>query len=1349
MLRRAPSRPPLPHTGIGAGEVLLGSAERTSLLSTGGTPTTASSTDSLYEFDDGSESEDMDGGYYPDTDVTFNGGYNSSTGAPYSIRLIRVQGPDQTHHPAMPEATQWRKASVVSTRREADNSPLLETRGVSPPPNEKKRRANPQKKAEHEAYARSHTSTPLLINDHQAMGLVDTGAEMSVITSGYLQRQGLHRRMKKGGALRLSAADSRIPLDVEGVVELRVTYGSKAPFLHTFAVMDNVNDPRTDVLLGMDILVQMGIRIGGLQMHFPASASIGDTKLSSPEGRGGRPDQGDSTADAKHEYDMYAHDDEMSSAGAYTSTLFSREDQMDTDTLQLILRGIRKALNENEGLSAGFCTHEKSVIYLDTGDAPPVYRRQYPVPRKMLEALYAQVEKWLISGVIEHAEHDSPWNMPLLAVPKRNAAGEIVGIRVCIDARGINLVLQSVEMAIPRIRDLFSSLEGFVIASALDLAAGYNQFEVHVPDRKKLTFTVPGTGKRYSFAGAPFGLKMLTHRFQNVMEMIFMDMRDFVAIYVDDIIVFSRSVEEHVGHLDRVIRRLTSYHLRLKPEKCHFAFRRLRVLGHVLSGTTRAIDHEKLSCLMTYPVPTSGKQVQAFLGFTNYLREYVPLYARLAAPLDKLRQMKRIPPTAWTDECQAAFDGLRTILSQAPVLEFPDERYPYVVATDASQNGIAAVLFQQYGEPPRKHYITFVSRSLTKGQRNYSACRRELLAIIFAFQRLREYLFGYKFELWTDARALTFLHTQKQANYMMQGWMDVLWEYDFSIVHLPGLDNVLADSLSRAFPPHARSRRGRLTLGEGEDGLDTPTVSKTIKAIHLEQEEKVKYTPAQLTSFIKERTGKRLPSPEEQKSLMTQRHLTNHRGHEDLFKKLWADGVYWPTMRADCVNTVASCRDCLRYNIVRRGFHPSKSIHAKYPMDHVCIDLFGPLRTTPRGMNFVLLVTDVATRYTILTAIPNKRAATIARAMWGIITTFGPPKIVQSDNGSEFKNSTMGALTELMGIDSRLTAPYKPQANGLAERHVRSAKDALKKLTSGNLSNWDLFLSSAQMALNTSYQSATKSTPHALMFARPANPLQDYSSVQDRLLTTEELKQRLHEVVCTVYESMDKAAQQRFTARRKALDERRKVKSKPLPVNTIVMLVDQNKGSKMEPHYVGPYRVCKADRNNAYSLISSDGSLLGRKVPFSQMKVVSFPDAGGEAKGEDTEWGFVPDGQFLVDKIMDHKGREGRRQFLIRWKGFDASHDTWEPEGNIHDVKCKGDYWARRAQQQDAKAAKRPRRREAPADANGHRRMKDESEGPPRAAVPRISPAPRAAVVPQGGLRRGTRIRTPKVREDW
>ena len=235
-----------------------------------------------------------------------------------------------------------------------------------------------------------------------------------------------------------------------------------------------------------------------------------------------------------------------------------------------------------------------------------------------------------------------------------------------------------------------------------------------------------------------------------------------------------------------------------------------------------------------------------------------------------------------------------------------------------------------------------------------------------------------------------------------------------------------------------------------------------------------------------------------------------HQGSEQLFKKLFDDGYFWYTMKKDCNDLVATCKKCLAFNVAQSGFHPLSPVTAKLPFDHVAIDLFGPLPASSAGYTFGLVLTDIATRFVCLAPLKDKTAESVAHSLFPWFCTFGFPKIIQSDNGTEFVNAVVKRLVDKTGIEQRKVTPYHPEGNGAAERHVGLTKTLMFKLASGDLTQWERLLPAVQYGLNARISARHKSTPFSLMFGRKLNALTDYTGTTSDLLSEDELVSTEH-----------------------------------------------------------------------------------------------------------------------------------------------------------------------------------------------------------------------------------------------
>ena len=267
---------------------------------------------------------------------------------------------------------------------------------------------------------------------------------------------------------------------------------------------------------------------------------------------------------------------------------------------------------------------------------------------------------------------------------------------------------------------------------------------------------------------------------------------------------------------------------------------------------------------------------------------------------------------------------------------------------------------------------------------------------------------------------------------MMTTWLDTLLSYTFTIVHRPGILNVLPDHLSRLFPPSFREGRK----------VDKSTL---INKVHINP----------MVIAQQDFLDLKIPEIDEQPLLLHKKHLLGHFGADAMVNAIHEDGVTWPTMKKEAVELVQQCIDCQRFNITRQGFHPLKSIHVELPGDHWAIDLVGPFPTSYNTNHYLLVMVDIATRFVLLRAIPDKKATTIAEYLFKSFCDFGFTKIIQSDNGTEFVNKVIKAMAEIARIDHRLITPYHPRANGIAERYVQTATRAIRKQLHGVKKSWD------------------------------------------------------------------------------------------------------------------------------------------------------------------------------------------------------------------------------------------------------------------------------------------------------
>ncbi|GBG88920.1 hypothetical protein CBR_g48532 [Chara braunii] len=405
-------------------------------------------------------------------------------------------------------------------------------------------------------------------------------------------------------------------------------------------------------------------------------------------------------------------------------------------------------------------------------------------PRE-LEELPKQLDELLEKGWIRPSS--SPFGTPVLFVPKKE--GEL---RMCIDYRGLNAITVKNAEPLPRIDDLLDRVQGCKYFSKIDLKFGYHQIEVHPDDQYKTAFRT--RYGHYEFIVMPFGLTNAPATFQRCMNDLFRPWLDrFVVVYLDDILVFSKTLEEHQGHLRQVLEKLREANFKINAKKCEWAKTQVLYLGHVLDGDDIKLEDSKIAAIRDWPTPRTLTELRSFLGLANYYRKFVRNFSTIAAPLRRLLRKETI--WKWDKDCTSAMKKLKQALIEYPVLKVADPSLPFVVTTDASRYGIGAVLKQDDGHGYRP--VEFMSARMPSEKVVTSTYERELYALRQALEHWKHYLLGRHFKIYSDHETLRWLKTQAKMTPKLTRWAAEIDQYSFELKPVKGKYNVVADALSR------------------------------------------------------------------------------------------------------------------------------------------------------------------------------------------------------------------------------------------------------------------------------------------------------------------------------------------------------------------------------------------------------------------------------------------------------------------------------------------------------------------------------------------------------------------------
>lgn len=760
-------------------------------------------------------------------------------------------------------------------------------------------------------------------------------------------------------------------------------------------------------------------------------------------------------------------------------------------------------------------------ISIDTQNHPPIKQKPYRLPLAHRALMDDHIKEMLDAGIIKRS--NSPWLSPVIIVPKKDGSK-----RVCIDFRKINAVTIMPAPSIPSTEDIFYSLGKSKFRSCLDLKSGFWQVPIREEDKEKTAFS---TGDQlFQMEVMPFGLCSAPSYFQNLMNKVLGDVRQFALAFIDDIIVFSNTFEEHLEHLEIVFDRLRKANLKLKISKCDFLRENLNYLGHVISNEGISVDPEKVKVVEGMRAPATVREVRSYLGMTSYYRKYVPEFSKIARPLTALT--RKHAKFKWTKEAQEAFETLKQCLVKAPILAFPDISAPFQLYTDASQYALGAVLMQEIeGE---KKVIQYVSHQFTVAQQKWPTIEREAFAIIYSLQKLRPIVLGTQLTVFTDHKPLKHLFTSEMKNPRIQRWAIMLGEFGCNIEYISGPKNVTADTLSRL---HNTAIAKDLPDNEHMDwkgelhAVDITTVHDTQQSQDKSQidfqhfdpttlpelqrsDEELKViiealdanNPAGNTQFDKyclqdgilyhvsagtktrPHTRLQLVLPQVCRKLVLQQlhdgYFGGHLGIEKTTDKI-QKSYFWPNMLKEIKNYVLTCEIC-NCKKLRKERRPLMEMPMpRYPMDIVGIDTCGPYPISSLGNQYVCTIVDHFSGWPEAFAIPNKAANTIAKLLLEeFIPRHGCPRLIISDQGTEYCNAVIDTVTAELGIARIHTSSYHACSNGKVERFHKVMNEMIAKKISEDQELWDTVLDSCLAAYRTSKQESTNYSPFFIMYGR-------------------------------------------------------------------------------------------------------------------------------------------------------------------------------------------------------------------------------------------------------------------------
>ena len=724
----------------------------------------------------------------------------------------------------------------------------------------------------------------------------------------------------------------------------------------------------------------------------------------------------------------------------------------------------------------------------------PIRQSVRQQPRALQDAIDSEVQQMLQNGVIQPSF--SPWSSPVVMVKKKDGSW-----RFCVDYRKLNSLTHRDAYPLPRIDSTLDTLAGSQLFTTLDLASGYWQVEMEPADKQKTAFST--TKGHFEFNVMPFGLTNAPPTFQRLMECVLAGLSGaHCLVYLDDIIVFSTTFEEHLKRLTSVLDRLRTAGLKLKSRKCHFAKKQITYLGHVISPQGVEPDEKKLAAVTAYPTPQNSKEVKQFMGLSNYYRRFISNYAQIAEPLHRLLR-KSSKSFNWTPECEASFHTLKAKLTSPPILAFPNFANPFIVSTDASDKAIGGVLSQLHDGQDR--VLAYWSRQLSKAERNYSTIEREALAAVGAIKEFYPYLYGFPFKLITDHNPLTSLKDIKDTGGRLARWLLFLQQFNFTVEYKKGTQHSNADTLSRRPPDHPEIAmvKACTSINDLEFLAKAQMEDSQLSTLKLQlQKGTVAHDcpPALRKCFLQDGlicrpykdsttqlayTQLVIPAPLKSMVLQQVHNQMGHLGAKKTFERV-RTRYYWPGYEQDTAQWTKQCEQCQRRNPPQpTPVAPLGTIVATRPFQKLSWDIMGPLPTSSQGNKYILVITDLFTKWVEAFPLKDTTATTLATIMLNeVVCRYGVPSVLHSDQGANLCSSVVYSLCELLGIATTKTSAYHPEGNGQVERFNRTLESILAKTVDTNQDDWDSQLPKALFSYRTAVHESTGFTPFHLTFAR-------------------------------------------------------------------------------------------------------------------------------------------------------------------------------------------------------------------------------------------------------------------------
>ena len=953
-------------------------------------------------------------------------------------------------------------------------------------------------------------------------------------------------------------------------------------------------------------------------------------------------------------------------------------------------------------------------IKLVEGTTPP-FGPIYPLNEKELQVLREYIKKQMAAGKIRLSK--SPAGSPILFTPKADGT-----LRLCVDYRGLNKITVKDRTPLPLMTELREQVAKAKVFTKLDLRHGYNLIRIAKGDEWKTAFrTKYGL---FEYLVMPFGLCNAPASFQAMINEVLRELLDEgVIVYIDDILIYSETEEEHVLLVKKVLEKLKKANLCVAINKSHFHVKEVDYLGYIISDKGISLSPEKVKSVRNWNppnpnAPSAVKWAQEFLGFANFYRRFIEGFSKIAKPLTDLT--KKDIRFEWSDSCQEAFETLKNKFTEAPILVHYLSDRPTVIETDASDYALGAVL-SQVCDDKRLHPVAFHSRKFKTAEVNYDIHDKEMLAIVVALKEWEHMLKSCQeeFTVYTDHKNLEYFATTKVLSRRQARWAEFLAEFWFKVVYRPGHLNTKADVLSRrrdyadeegAEAPRSLLKPGQWVAGARSGDADRQWVvvdsakiaSTKVYTLPGTFQEKLKEAAGRDPEWVatakaaKEGSDTVAPGFEEKDGvllyenryvipndsalklkIMAECHDSKVAGHFGQFKTIerLKQNFFWSKMDDEVRDYVRSCDVCQRDKISRRKkyglLQPLEIPHQ--PWKSISMDFITGLPES-NGFTQIWVVVDRLTKMAhFIPMVTGKEspardlALTFAREVWRL---HGLPADIVSDRGSVFISSFWKELLEHLGVELNLSTAFHPQTDGQTERVNQVLEGYLRHYSSFQQDDWADLLPLAEHAYNTAVSESTKVSPFfanygfepETQWVKPAAAEAEWSNP-----ASEKLLERWQSIWTFLQDNISRAQE------RMAKYYNRHAQQQPaLKVGDLVMVNMKNMrtkrpSKKLDHKRLGPVEVIEAVGKRAFRLKLPPEARNHPVFHVAELEPYRQSNLEGRHQPPPPVEEIEGEVNYVVDSIGKSRlNRQRKRvEYLVFWEGYPPEEATWEPAEHL------------------------------------------------------------------------------------